>query len=304
MRVGISLTSTYPAGDVRAGARQMIERAAAARDAGLDSLFIGDHHVMPAPYYQNTPMLGRLLAEWNDQPAGCLFLLPLWNPVLAAEHIGTLASIAKGRFIIQCGLGSGREQFAAMGVDIRRRPSLFEEGLAIIRRLLAGETVDFDGRRYHLSGVRIAPLPPEPVEVWIGGSVEASIDRAARLGDAWLGGPELTFDQARHWVNYYRERCAAHGRTPTCIAIRRDVYVGSDGQEAKRVGDAIVQRGYRGFDPSALVYGSAEQVRDAFASYVDMGYTDVIVRHITNDHQQVLGSIERLANVRELVRGL
>ena len=53
----------------------MIERAAAAHRSGLDSLFVGDQHVSPTPYYQNTPMLGRLLAEWGSAPAGCLFLL-------------------------------------------------------------------------------------------------------------------------------------------------------------------------------------------------------------------------------------
>src|SRR5215475_11441152 len=108
MRVGISLTSNHPdAKDPRQGARWMIERAAAAHRAGLDSLFVGDQHVSPTPYYQNTPMLGRLLAEWGTEPAGCLFLLPLWYPVLVAEQIGTLAAIAQGRFIMQCGLGWG-----------------------------------------------------------------------------------------------------------------------------------------------------------------------------------------------------
>src|SRR6516165_11379851 len=87
MKIGISLTSNHPdAKDPREGARWMIERAAAAHRARLDSLFVGDQHVSPTPYYQNTPMLGRLLAEWGDAPAGCLFLLPLWHPVLVAEQ--------------------------------------------------------------------------------------------------------------------------------------------------------------------------------------------------------------------------
>jgi len=47
----------------------MIERAAAARRAALDFLFVGDQHVSPTPYYQNSPMLGRLLAEWGEAPA-------------------------------------------------------------------------------------------------------------------------------------------------------------------------------------------------------------------------------------------
>ena len=69
MKVGVSLASRHVVNDPREGARWMIERAAAARRAGLDSLFIGDHHSTPEPYYQNTPMLGRLLAEWDDKPA-------------------------------------------------------------------------------------------------------------------------------------------------------------------------------------------------------------------------------------------
>src|SRR5438309_9719942 len=142
MRVGISLTTNYPdVKDPRQGARWIIERAAAARRAALDSLFIGDQHASPTPYYQNTPMLGRLLAEWGKAPAGCLFLLPLWHPVLVAEQIGTLAAIAQGPFIMQCGLGWGEARFAAMSVNIKTRPSAFEEALDFVRRLLAGEDV-------------------------------------------------------------------------------------------------------------------------------------------------------------------
>src|SRR5882724_6101779 len=77
MRVGISLTSNHPdVKDPRQGARWMIERAAAAHRAGLDSLFVGDQHVSPTPYYQNTPTLGRLLAEWGEAPAGCCSCSP------------------------------------------------------------------------------------------------------------------------------------------------------------------------------------------------------------------------------------
>jgi hypothetical protein len=66
VRLGVSLRSGDLVDDPRIGARWMVE--------------------------QNTPMLGRLLAEWSDRPAGALFLLPLWNPVLVAEQVGTLAA--------------------------------------------------------------------------------------------------------------------------------------------------------------------------------------------------------------------
>jgi alkanesulfonate monooxygenase SsuD/methylene tetrahydromethanopterin reductase-like flavin-dependent oxidoreductase (luciferase family) len=300
MKIGISLTSAHQISDVREGARWMIERAAAAREAGLDSLFIGDHHNMPMPYYQNVPMLGRLLAEWDDRPAGCLFLLPLWNPVLLAEQVGTLAAIHQGRFIIQCALGDGASQFRGLGVNIKHRPSRFEEGLDIIRRLLAGETVSSEGR-YRVDRARVAPLPPEPVDVWIGGSAEPSIDRAARLGEAWLAGPELTPELARSWSTYYRARCEAYGRMPTAVAIRRDIYVGEHNDEARSVAEPIISAGYRGFDPSACTYGSVDEVAASFREYAAMGYTDIIVRHLTDDHQKVLGSLKRLREVRQAV---
>ena len=70
MRIGISISSSHKTDDPRDGARYIIERARAANEAGLETLFIGDHHVTPFNYYQNTPMLGRMLAEWNDKPAG------------------------------------------------------------------------------------------------------------------------------------------------------------------------------------------------------------------------------------------
>ena len=292
MRLGVSLRTAYgPMDDHRVGAQWVIERALAARDAGLDSLFVGDHHATgPFPYYQNVPMMGRLLADWGDRPAGVLMLLPLWHPVLAAEQLGTLASIAKGPFILQCALGAGEHQFAAMGANLRTRPSRFEAAVDTIRRLLAGEEVD---------GARVAPIPSEPMEIWIGASAEKSIDRAARIGDVWLAEPALVPNDARAQLEMYREACARHGRTPSTIAIRRDVHVGADADDAERVAKPVAEGGYRGFDPAALTYGSVEQVAEQLSQYAEMGFTDVIIRHLVDDQGEVLGSLERLAGVRQ-----
>src|SRR5260370_581186 len=158
MRIGVSLRSAYPPGAGRDGARWMIERAAAARAAGLDSLFVGDHHVTGAAYYQNTPMMGRLLAEWGDAPAAVLFLMPLWPAA-----------------------------------------------------------------------------------------------------------PSLTLAQAEQQLALYREGCAEHGRPTGVAAIRSDVHVGADGDDARRVAGPVVDRGYRGFDPEALVIGGVAEVAERFS---------------------------------------
>jgi alkanesulfonate monooxygenase SsuD/methylene tetrahydromethanopterin reductase-like flavin-dependent oxidoreductase (luciferase family) len=155
---------------------------------------------------------------------------------------------------------------------------------------------------YTIERARIAPVPPQPLEVWIGASAPPAIDRAARLGDAFLVGPEATPAQARELIELYREACARHGRTPATIAIRRDVHVGENDADTERVAGPVLARGYRGFDPAAPVTGSPQRVIDAFGELEAMGYTDVIVRHLADDHTEVLKSFTRLKTVREALQ--
>lgn len=300
MRIGISVSSSFAVSDPRVGARNMIERARAARQANLDSLFVGDHHVTPTPYYQNSPILGRMLAEWGDNSAGALYLLPLWNPVLVAEQTATLAAIASGRFIMQCGLGADARQSDGMGVDMRLRTSMFEESLATIRALWRGESVTTDGR-WQLQKSRISPLPPEPIDVWIGASAPAAIDRAARLGDVWLADPGMDLDRCRTRMSIYQAACAKHGRTPAAVAIRRDIYVGASPSEARASMAPYIAKGYRGFAPEALIIGDIAEVADRIAELGGVGFTDVIVRNIASDQALALATIERLARVREVL---
>jgi alkanesulfonate monooxygenase SsuD/methylene tetrahydromethanopterin reductase-like flavin-dependent oxidoreductase (luciferase family) len=298
MKLGISVASAHRVDDPRDGARYMIERARAARAAGFDSLFVGDHHATPQPYYQTEPMLGRMLAEWGDAMAGALFLLPLWNPVLVAEQVATLACLHPGRFVLQCGLGAGRAQFEAMGANIAHRPSAFEAAVNALRALWRGETVSIDAR-FGNRDARISPLPPTPIDIWIGASAPPAIDRAARMGDAWLADPGMTLPVAAARIAQYREACAKYTRVPTTIPIRRDVYVGETLQAARRDMAPLLEGGYRGMDPEALVVGDIDSVTDTFARLGELGYDHVLVRNMTPDQSKALATIERLGEVRQ-----
>ncbi len=300
LKIGISVCSSYQVADPRQGARWMVERARQAHQAGLDSLFVGDHHVTPTPYFQNSPMLGRMLAEWGTRPAGALYLLPLWNPVLLAEQVATLASIAGGRFILQCALGGDRRQSAGMGVDMDRRVGMFETALGALRALWAGDEVSLD-RYWPVQRARISPLPPEPVEVWVGAVAPAAIDRTARVAEGWLGAPSLTLQQAADAANRYRQACAEHQRSPSAVALRRDVFVGSSSQEARRVIRPYVEKGYRGFSEEALLFGSVAEVAESLARFAEHGFTDIIVRNLSADQGECLATIERLGEVRALL---
>jgi alkanesulfonate monooxygenase SsuD/methylene tetrahydromethanopterin reductase-like flavin-dependent oxidoreductase (luciferase family) len=280
MRVGISIGTSFTTdgpGGHRDGPLTVLKQARAANRAGLDTLTLGDHHSTgPAGYVQNVPMLGRILAEWTTRPIGCLFLVPLWHPVLMAEQIGTLAAMSSGPFIVQTGLGGGAGQFRAMGADLGQRAASLEEGVIVVQALLRGETVD--SGLFAVEGARIAPLPPEGTEWWIGGGVPNAIDRAARLGDCWYGNADLTPETAARDMEIYREACVRHGRQPVRIPIRKDVFISEGRAEAERAGNALVAGGYRGFDREAVVYGDPDSVADQLSVFGDLGFTDIIIR--------------------------
>lgn len=290
MRIGISLASIHLEATHEQAPAWVLERARAAARAGLDTLTIGDHHATgPAPYVQNVPMLGRLLAEWDDRPAGLLFLVPAWNPVLMAEQIGTLAAIAEGPFIVQTGLG-GRDQVDAMGLDVAHRGRALEENLRVVQALIGGDEVD---------GVRIAPLPPREVEWWIGAHTPPALDRAARLGTGWYADAGIDGETGLDQMRHYLDACERHGREPGRMPIRKDVFVSDDGDRARAFGDDAIERGYRGDQPrGAVAYGTVDDVAEQLAPFAGYGFTDVIVRTMVGVPQdEAVRSIELCGEV-------
>ncbi len=296
MRIGMSICSSYTGVSAKEGARMMVERARASRNAELDSLFVGDHHVTPMSYYQNSPILGRMLAEWGDRPFGALYLLPLWHPVLLAEQVSTLAAIGDGRFILQCGLGDHRSG-GAMGIDMSKRVAMFEESLRIIRRLWKGEKVSASNH-WKLDAVRIAPQPEETIDVWVGAVADPAIERAARLAEGWLASPALTPEQAGIAAQYYQSACAEHGRTSNATAIRRDLYIGATSQQARDVVAPYVEGNYRGIKEEALLFGSPAEVEDKIGRLAELGFTDICARNICAEQNRALETIERLGEIR------
>jgi alkanesulfonate monooxygenase SsuD/methylene tetrahydromethanopterin reductase-like flavin-dependent oxidoreductase (luciferase family) len=305
MKIGVSLTTSYPLSlDAREAGRQLVERARTIREAGLDSIVVGDHHATPGNYFQNVPTIGRLLAEAGNLTAGALFLAPLFHPVLMAEQIGTLAALAEGPFVVIMAAGDGEEQFAPFGVPLKTRPSRLEEHLTIVNRLLAGERLTYKGRYHDLKDVGIHPTPPEPVEIWIGASGHPAVERAGRMADAWLASPGAYGEQLTTQANVYRAAALAAGKTPSLV-IRRDVYVGESDEEAKAATAPTLERGYRGFDPGALVIGGPDTVAEEFRYLHTLGFSHILVRHVVSRQDLVLASYRRLGeHVLPKVRSL
>src|SRR5499433_4275282 len=164
-------------------ARNLMEVAAAARAAGLDSLLTGDSHGANPGYaaaFSPLPTVARLMSVTGDMPIGVVLLAPFYHPVLLAEQIGTLAAFAAGPLIVTFVLGGRPQQFQAFGIEERSRVGRLEEVVTLTRALLAGERVTQRGRHYMLEGATISPVPRVPIEIWLGGTVSASAERAGQ----------------------------------------------------------------------------------------------------------------------------
>jgi alkanesulfonate monooxygenase SsuD/methylene tetrahydromethanopterin reductase-like flavin-dependent oxidoreductase (luciferase family) len=184
-----------------------------------------------------------------------------------------------------------------MGLERRERVPRFEQSLSMVRRLLAGEEVSAAGP-WPVERARVGPVPDQRVDVWVGGAAPAALDRAARLGDAWVAGPYAPTGELAGQVERYREACETHGTHPEVMAVRRDVHVGADDDDAHRVADPVIAAGYRGLDPKVLIVGGPDRVAEEFRGLAALGFTDVIIRQLADEQADVLASFERLAGVR------
>jgi alkanesulfonate monooxygenase SsuD/methylene tetrahydromethanopterin reductase-like flavin-dependent oxidoreductase (luciferase family) len=274
-------------------AANFIEAARAVREAGLDLLMVGDRHAVPINSFSPIPLIARLMAETGSMPTGCLFLAPFYNPILLAEQIGTLTAFAPAQFIAAFAIGDTEAQFAAYNMALKSRTVRTDEVIEIVRRLLNGESVSYEGRYHRLTDVQIGPLPATKVPLWIGGRRGGAVERAARLGDAWISDTRGTDEELADQLTLYRNTARAAGRSTKAV-IRRNIFVGDTDAEAEIVVGKILQDAYRGLTPERVLYGSPATVADRLLDYEHQGFEVAIVRHLAGDHSLMLESLQRI----------
>jgi len=278
--------------DTAEQSRNVLEIAAAAREAGLDGLLFGDNHAIPSFYancFSPVPTLARLMAVTGVMPVGMVLLAPFYQPIVLAEQIGTLAAFAQAPLIVTLANGGRTQTFDAFGIAMTSRARRLEELAVVLRGLLAGESVSFRGRYLTLDGVRVSPRPRVPVEIWLAGTVPAAVERAGTLGDGWLTGQNVPDDELVRQLDVYRE-AAARGKRPARAVLRRDIFVAASDAAANAEVDKILAEGYRGTGKAELLVGSPDTVIERLQHYRRLGFEEVMVRHITGDHQLMLES--------------
>jgi probable F420-dependent oxidoreductase len=155
-------------------------------ELGFDSLWLSE--VLTGPVIDPVVGLSWAAASNPRLKLGTTMLLPGRNVLRLAKQLASLDQLAKGRLLVTLvpGLTYAPER-EAIGVDPKQRGAFIDEALPLLRRLWAGETVSHDGRAGTLRDVKLSPLPvQQPLEVWLGGTVPAALERCGRLSDGWL----------------------------------------------------------------------------------------------------------------------
>src|SRR6202046_5013370 len=168
-------------------AREFLAQVA---DAGIDHVCCGDH----VSFFGGSGFDGLLQATALAMLHPTLpvhvgvYLLPLRHPVLVARQLADFARIAPGRLVFGVGVGGeDRHEISVCGVEPATRGERMNECLAVLRPLMAGTAGSSHGVCFDLDEAVIAPAPPTPIPLIIGGRSDAAIRRAGRLGDGWLG---------------------------------------------------------------------------------------------------------------------
>ena len=153
---------------------------------GFDSLWLSE--VLTGPVMDPVVGLAWAAAANPRVKLGTTMLLPGRNILRLAKQLASLDRLSQGRLLVTLvpGLTYAPER-DAIGVEPRQRGAFIDEALPLLRRLWAGETVSHEGPAGILRDVTLSPLPvQQPLEVWLGGTVPAALDRCGRLSDGWL----------------------------------------------------------------------------------------------------------------------
>ncbi len=253
MRFGLMMRGQFPEGDnVADRFTEMLEEARLLERLGYDSITKGAHYsTRPLQNLAQVPFLARIAAEAPSLRINTgVLLLPLHKPLDVAEQIGTLDIMTNGKAIFGCGIGYRDVELEAFGTTKKERGRRFEENLAAIKRLWTEDSVTLKGSHFNLidAGCSAKPVQQPHPPIWVGGSADVVIRRAARMGTCWYIGAHDRLDVVAGQVETYKRALNdADKPFPDEFPFRREVFVARTREEAYRVAEEPIMTKYRAY---------------------------------------------------------
>ncbi|GGJ34668.1 LLM class flavin-dependent oxidoreductase [Streptomyces brasiliensis] len=193
-----------------------------AENSGLDHLAVQDHPYQPG--YLDTWTLISNLAAVTDRISFFTDVadLQLRPPTMLAKAAASLSVLTDGRIQLGVGGGAFAEAIASMGGTPRRGDQMVaftEESLELMRRALAGTTVRLQSPHHSVTGYQAGPLPPRPVELWLGAQKRKMLAVTGRSADGWVSPLNIYVppDEVPSRQEIIDEAATAAGRAPESI---------------------------------------------------------------------------------------
>jgi len=172
--------------------------AQAAEAAGFDSLWAGEHVVLPDPRVPPSPLapedrildpvvtLTFLAAHTKQVLLGTgIIILPQRNPLVLAKELASLDELSGGRLLFGVGVGYLEPEFRALGVPFKDRGARTEEYLAAIRAIWSEKKPAYHGR--FVSFANIQAHPQRNIRIVMGGHSPEAYRRAIEYAVGWYG---------------------------------------------------------------------------------------------------------------------
>ena len=273
LRVGVQL----PEVERRVPWPEYLAMARAAEEVGFDSIWVGDHLVYRDDGREERgpwdawSLLSALAAVTDRVRLGPLVACCGFGPAgLLARRAAAIQEISGGRLVLGLGAGWNETEFRAFGLPFDHRAFRFGESFEIIRRLLAGERVTFEGRFERVQDAVLLPRPDVPVPLMVGSTGERVLRAALAHADAW----NIWYDWYGNTPNGFateNERVSQlireTGREPADVARTATVFVAFENGQRDRP---------HTHDVPALT-GSPETIAAGLAAFAAAGLQEAIL---------------------------
>jgi probable F420-dependent oxidoreductase len=268
--------------------------ARAAEEVGFDSIWVGDHYLYRGdgrpergPWEAWTLLASLAMVTERVRLGPLVACLNFHNPAVLAKTAATVDELSGGRLIVALGAGWNRTEFDAFGLPFDHRASRFEEGFEIVRRLLDGERVMFEGRFHQARDAVLLPRPARRPTMMIGSTGERVLAAALPHADVWNTWYDWYGNTAEGFATKIREidlACERAGRDPATLERSACVLV--------RLGDDAERRDEPGVTP---LEGSADAIGAGLREITQAGADELILvpDPITEESVRTLGPIVR-----------
>lgn len=227
------LNAQFPTRDMGTDPAKIRDWAQAAEDLGYHCIEVADHVLGAAPrgdwkpiyseadpFHETFTTMAFIAAVTKTiQLCSGVLILPQRQTGLVAKQAAQVDILSGGRLRLGVGVGWNHIEYEALDMEWQTRGAMQAEQIEVMRRLWTGDLVNFTGRFHKLVDVNVIPGPVQrPIPIWFGGSSDAVIKRAARIGDGWM--PIMAPDsEGEKKLAMLRQHLKSFGRDPTTFGL-------------------------------------------------------------------------------------